>query len=88
VINAVEEIDVVASFERPGVIAPVRFTWRKVSYQVTSIGRSWRDDAGYHILVTAPGEMFGSPGEHVYELLYQPDAGRWWLRQPPRPRVA
>jgi hypothetical protein len=87
-VDPLEEIDVVARFDHSGRISPLKFTWRQVEYPVTSVGRSWQDDAGHHILVMVPGEMLGSPGERVVELVYQPGVGRWWLRQPPRPRVA
>lgn len=70
-----EEIDVTARFERMGEITPLRFTWRQVDYQVTSVGRSWVDETGRHILVMTPGDK-------VVELIFQADQGRWYLRQP------
>lgn len=70
-----EEIDVVARFERSGRISPQSFTWRQVDYPVTSVGRAWQDDAGQHILVMVPGDR-------VFELVFAPSQGRWWLRQP------
>ena len=72
-----EEIDVVARFERSGRISPQSFTWRQVDYPVTSVGRSWQDDAGQHkhILVMVPGDR-------VFELVFEASKGRWWLRQP------
>ncbi len=76
-----EEIDVIARFERSGSISPLSFTWRQVDYPVTSIGRSWQDDAGHHILVMVPGDR-------VFELVFEASQGRWWLRQPGKAQVA
>jgi hypothetical protein len=71
----VEEIEVIARFERYGRISPKSFTWRGMDYPVISIGRSWQDDAGQHILVMVPGDQ-------VFELVFEASKGLWWLRLP------
>jgi hypothetical protein len=47
----VEEIDVTARFLPDGTIIPTRFDWQDTTYNVHSIGRSWSDDNGYHVMV-------------------------------------
>jgi hypothetical protein len=70
-----EEIDVTARFGHTGEIKPLHFTWRQAEYLVTSVGRSWKDEAGHHILVMVPGDK-------VVELIFQADQERWYLHQP------
>jgi len=69
-----EPVEVTASFDLGGVITPHRFTWQQVDYPVASVGRRWMDEAGQHILVMVPGDR-------VFELLYEPPTGLWYLRR-------
>lgn len=68
-----EAVEVVARFDDQGNITPLQFNWQGSPYQVESVGRRWRDEAGQHILVMAPGGR-------VFELLYTFSEGRWYLR--------
>jgi hypothetical protein len=57
------------------------FTWRSKRLPVTGSGRTWRDEAGRHFLVMAPGDA-------VFELCLD-DAGAWQvLRAPDGPYLA
>ena len=76
-----EAINVTARLDPQGVIYPLQFTWGAVSYLVTGIGRRWQDETGQHILVMVPGDR-------VYELVYIPVEGGWFLRQPHAPYTA
>jgi hypothetical protein len=70
--------NVLAQWEKDGSISPRSLTWQGQSLQVVSVGRSWRDEEGYHVLcMTAPGT--------VYELLLTPDFT--WLVRPPAGRT-
>ena len=67
-----EPIRVSADFDTDGTIKPRTFTWRGGQYTLDSIGRRWRDENGIHILVMIPGRR-------VFELLFVPVEGRWYL---------
>jgi hypothetical protein len=69
-----ELIDVTAHFDKEGQSHPLHFTWNGRSYTVESTGRRWQDENGQHILVMIPGD-------HTFELIFQPQEGRWYLRQ-------
>jgi len=68
----VEEIS--ARWEPDGSITPQRFTVLGRVYSVESVGRSWRDEEGYHVLCMAGGDA-------VYELVLSPDLA-WRVREP------
>jgi hypothetical protein len=67
-------IDVTAQFNSQGEITPLKFTWQGRDFLVESTGRSWKDEAGYHILVMVPSAR-------IFELVFDPTAGRWHLDQ-------
>lgn len=62
------------SFDLQGNITPHSFTWQQLDYQVSSVGRRWNDETGQHILVMVPGDR-------IFELLYEPLSGLWYLRR-------
>ncbi|MDI6694683.1 MAG: hypothetical protein QME21_06530 [Anaerolineales bacterium] len=70
-----QPIEVAARFEANGEIHPLQFIWHEQVYNVLSTGRRWRDETGLHILVMAAGER-------VFELIFQPDGARWFLKTP------
>jgi hypothetical protein len=68
---SVEAVEITVTVDAEGRVRPLRFKWRGRAYRVESVGRSWEDTAGLHVLVmTASGRMF--------ELLGAA-AGRWYL---------
>lgn len=67
-----ELIEVTARFDSEGKIWPLHFTWQGRSYPVQSTGRRWEDNEGTHILVMVPGDQ-------VFELVFIPAMGRWYL---------
>ncbi|MBN2550895.1 MAG: hypothetical protein JXB15_17155 [Anaerolineales bacterium] len=86
-----EPVEVIARYESgqagsAGKITPLRFTWQGGVYPVTSTGRRWQDESGYHILVMAPGPVPG--GEQVYELLFALERACWYLKSPGQARRA
>jgi hypothetical protein len=64
-------IEVTARFDIQGNIIPERFVWRRRTYRVNSIGRSWESKDGYHILVM-------TPGNRAHHLLFVPEEGAWY----------
>jgi hypothetical protein len=77
-----ESIEVIARLDSHGRSLPVSFTWNGQTFFVDSTGRSWQDALGQHILVMVPGGQ-------VFELLYAPLEGCWYLaRQPVGGRFA
>ena len=70
-----EPVNVAARFEQDGRIFPLHFTWHGRDYPVITVGRTWQDETGRHILVMTPGDK-------VVELIFRADQGRWYLRQP------
>ena len=67
-----EAIEVTAQYDSRGRAMPRSFNWHGTDYFVDSIGRRWLEDDGQHILVMVPGGT-------VFELLYQPVEGEWYL---------
>jgi len=67
-----EPVEVTARFSIDGKIVPLNFSWRQKSYKITSVGRSWEDEAGHHILVM-------TPGDRIYELFFVPAESLWYL---------
>lgn len=76
-----DPIAVTARFDPHGQIIPLRFTWKRRSYLVESTGRRWTGADGQHILV-----MTGSGA--LFELLYTPGEGCWYLVQAAPTRAA
>ena len=66
--------EVVVQWKSNGEIDPQRFVWLGQAYVVESVGRSWRDDEGYHVLCMTPDTK-------VYELILTMKGE--WLIQPP-----
>lgn len=66
-------IEVTARFDREGVVIPQSFTLEGRQQRVDGVGRRWKAEDGEHILVML------QPGDRVLELVYQAEAGRWWL---------
>jgi hypothetical protein len=71
-VSKMDPVEVSAKFSIDGKITPYNFTWQEVNYQVASVGRSWKDDSGMHILVMVPGDR-------VFELIFIPDQASWVL---------
>lgn len=69
-----EPIDVTARFSIDGKIVPLNFSWREKNYKVASVGRSWVNETGRHILVM-------TPGDRVFELIFVPASNLWYLHQ-------
>jgi len=67
-----DEIEVTARFYPKGNILPLTFVWQKSTYKVVSVGRHWKAEDGYHILVM-------DPGSQTYHLIFQTETGRWFL---------
>ncbi|MGD9091650.1 MAG: hypothetical protein PVF74_02300 [Anaerolineales bacterium] len=67
-----DAVDVTARFDSRGRAMPSSFKWYGVDYFVDSIGRRWVEEDGQHILVMVPGGR-------VFELLYKPVEGEWYL---------
>ncbi len=67
-----EPIEVTVHFDQDGKITPLRFTWKGRDYPVESTGRRWQAADGQHILVMVPGGR-------IFELLFVPIAGCWYL---------
>lgn len=74
------DTEVEARLEADGAIHVTHFTWRGRRLPVIGSGRSWRDAAGWHVLVMAPGEA-------VFELCLS-TTGQWQvLRAPGEPTI-
>jgi hypothetical protein len=69
-----EPAEVTARFDQEGRVYPMKFALHNQTFHVESVGRSWQDDNGYHILVMAAGDR-------VFELIFSVDETRWYLRQ-------
>jgi hypothetical protein len=76
-----DPIEVTVRFGPQGQITLLQFNWKGHSYLVESTGRRWTAADGQHILVmTGSGAMF--------ELVFAPGEGRWYLRQAAPARTA
>jgi hypothetical protein len=71
--KGMDEIEVIARFDRNGGITPLEITWRGRKYKVASSGRRWEDDDGQHFMVMVAGEQ-------VFELLFIPDEMCWFIK--------
>lgn len=72
-----DSIEVKARFDQQGGIIPQEFVWQERRFMVASVGRIWSEAGERHLLVM-------DPQAKVYELVFNPDEGRWYLI-PPRP---
>jgi hypothetical protein len=70
--------EVVAQWKSNGEIDPQNFIWQGRPYHVDSVGRSWRDEEGYHVLCMTADMQ-------VYELILSAQ-GEWWILPPAEPR--
>jgi hypothetical protein len=69
-----EPIDVTASIDSKGQIAPQRFIWQGKPHTVVSVGRQWTSEEGRHVLVmTGDGSRF--------ELQLSRQSLVWYLRR-------
>jgi hypothetical protein len=71
-----EIITVEARFEADGTIRPLAFFWRGARHKVASHGRQWEQGDERHYLVMTPGEQ-------IFELVYQSAESRWKLQREP-----
>ncbi len=71
--DRMDPVEVTARFGADGSITPYSFTWKGGNYSIVSVGRSWRDDLGKHILVMVAGDR-------VFELIFNPGEFTWYLR--------
>ena len=79
-----EPTEVEARFSAEGEVSVLSFTWLGRRYPVTSQGRQWRAEDGWHFLVM-------TTGERMFELVYagQPERGAWQIvKTPGRERMA
>jgi hypothetical protein len=67
-----EAIDVTAEFDSQGRVTPLSFKWRSRSYHVTSTGRRWRAEDGYHVLIMTAGDK-------VFHLCFVSGEDCWYL---------
>jgi nicotinamide-nucleotide amidase len=51
---------------------PLSFTWQGRSYQITEMGRRWKDADGHHFLVMTSQQQ-------TFELVQSPDGSAWYL---------
>lgn len=82
--SQMETTEVEARFSAEGEVSVLSFTWHGHKYPVTSQGRQWRAEDGWHYLVM-------TTGERVFELVYagQPERGSWRIEKAPgRERLA
>ena len=75
-----EPIEVTASIDSKGQIAPQRFIWQGKSHSVVSVGRQWTSEEGRHVLVmTGDGSRF--------ELQLSRQSLVWYLRRAWQPEI-
>ena len=73
-----EPTEVEARFGTDGRVTVLSFTWRGRKLPITSEGRQWGAEDGFHYLVM-------TTGERVFELAYEPLSGLWQVvRMPER----
>jgi hypothetical protein len=68
-----EKVEVIARFTEQGTINPLRLVQNGNKIPITSFGRSWQDEKGYHILVMLSSET-------VKELLFEPSTMKWYIK--------
>lgn len=74
-------INVSAEFQLDGSVQVTRFNWNGRDYLVESQGRQWQAENGRHVLVS-------TPGGRMFELLYMPVDGRWFMARSHTPPMA
>lgn len=74
-----KKVEVIVHFTERGTIIPIRLIHNGKKKPVTSSGRHWQDEQGYHILI-----MLGS--DTVKELLFDPSTMQWFLKDFGHPR--
>ena len=67
-----ERIEVTARFDTQNQIIPLSFVWNSRIYRLESIGRSWKAEDGFHILVM-------DHKNQAYHLLFNPEMMNWYL---------
>ncbi len=77
-ISSRDPVEVWVSFEKNGEIQPTGFSSKGVKHRVDSVGRQWEKDGFRHFLVMVPIDK-------VYELIFNPQDMRWYLRNPNQP---
>jgi hypothetical protein len=75
---AFERVEVSARWERSGKFFPRKVYWQEKVYPVESIGRSWEDVEGFHVLCMISGGQ-------VAELLFRLNPAEWFMRLPSAP---
>lgn len=75
-----ETVEVTALWKPAGAFEPQHFSWKGQKYRVEGVGRHWEDDAGFHVLCMAAGQ--------VYELIFTLNPAVWRMRVPAGPLVA
>ncbi len=73
--------EVEARFAENGQLTVLSFTWQGRRLPVTSHGRQWEAPDGRRLLVM-------TPGERVFELVYDPALGAWHIARAPEARGA
>jgi hypothetical protein len=68
---AMQPIEVIVRWEAGGKVAPLEFSLDGVRYRVESTGRTWRDEAGLHILVLS--------GQRAFDLIFNSEELTWSL---------
>jgi hypothetical protein len=76
-----QPVEVTVRFDREGMVTPLHFTWKDSQYLVESTGRRWEASDGKHMLVMVPGGR-------IFELVFTPSQGRWFLRTAKPDRMA
>ncbi len=72
--------EVEARFGEDGKITVLSFTWRGRKLPVTSMGREWGADDGFHFLVM-------TTGERIFELIYHSASSLWHVASAPQQRA-
>lgn len=66
------KIQVTARFTPQGKIIPMEFISEEIPVAVHDVGRQWRNEEGYHILVM-------DQNTNTYHLLFKPSQVSWHL---------
>jgi len=76
-----EPVEVTVRYDIKGKAYPEQFIWKRQTYLVTSTGRRWQDETGWHVLVMTVEAK-------TYELVFDPQALRWYLKaKPASPKI-
>lgn len=71
-------VEVWVDIDQDGNMIPTDFSLGGVKYRIDSIGRQWVRGKRRHFLVMVPIDK-------VYELIYEPQGGRWFITIPKLP---